>query len=200
MVRWTASGLSFIRERCLGSPAVGDFAWMVAVTGVLNLKGVVLAGLKQAQKLVLASGDDGGIDQQFRIMTPEGDFLIAMTLSGDPGERGIQLQLISALMAWKRASVFTVAGQLTDPDAVFSSGATHQDQIAAISAIERDPIRFGNPEWLALDVIAEETLALLAHGEAALKAVDLANLEVCFGSQGRFPALRLGDGIQFCRP
>jgi hypothetical protein len=129
-------------------------------------------------------------------MSPEGDFLIPMTLADDPGERRSQLQQVSAFMARKRAWVFTVAGQLRNPDAVFCCGATHLDQIAAASTIELHPVRFGNPEWLAPEEIADELLALLLASETALNAGDLADLDVYFGPQGRFPALRLGDGRQ----
>ncbi len=169
------------------------------MAGVLNLKGIVLAGLLQAQKLVLASDHEASIDPQFRIMTPEGDFLISMKLSDDPRELGHQLQQVSRFMAWRRAWVFTVAGKLMNPDALFCFGATHLDQIGAISTIERYPIRFGNPEWLEPKEIAGEILALLPRAGMALKAGDLADLDVCFGPDGKFPALRLGDGGQWPR-
>jgi hypothetical protein len=172
---------------------------MAIMAGVLNLKGIALAGLLQAQKLILASDQEVSIDPKFRIMTPEGDFLISITLANDPCERGHQLQQISRFMAWKRAWVFTVAGQLMNPDAVFCFGATHLDQIGTISTIERSPVRFGNPEWLEPKEIAGEILALLPRGEAALKAADLADLDIFFGPEGKFPALRLGDGGQWPR-
>jgi hypothetical protein len=166
------------------------------MAGVLNLKGVVLAGLMQAQKLVLANDKESGIDRQFRIMTPEGDFLISMPLPDDPCERARRLQQVSRFMASKRMWVFTMAGQLRNPDAVFCFGVVQPDQIAAISTVKRQPVRFGNPEWMEPNEIAGEILALLPGSDMALSAADRADLDVCFGPGGRYPALRLGDGGQ----
>jgi hypothetical protein len=168
--------------------------WMVNVAEVINLKGIVLAGLMQAQKLILASEDEAGINPQFRIMTPEGDFLIPMTPTDDPGARKRQLRQISAFLAWKKARVFTVAGQLINPETVFCLGATHVGQITAISKIERRPIRFRNPSWPAPEEFAGEILGLLPPSEGALNHQDLVDLHVYFGPEGRIPALRLGDG------
>jgi hypothetical protein len=164
------------------------------MAGLLNLKGIVLAGLLQAQKLVRFIDDPGGIDPQFHIMTPKGDFWIAMTLSEEPPERMIQLQLVSKFMACKTALAFTLAGELTNPDAVYCFGASHNEQIAAVSAIDRDPIRFGSPEWLPAEQVGEEILALLPRGKIMASAADLTELDAYFGPAGKFPALRLGNG------
>jgi hypothetical protein len=160
----------------------------------LNLKGIVLAGLMHAQNLIRLIGDGRGIDLQFRIMTLDGDFLISMALSEDADERRRQLQHVSMFMAWKAAVVFTVAVELIDPDAVYCFGATHSDQIAAISLIERNPIRFNSPEWLAPDDVADEIAALLPNGEIKLDVAGIADLDAYFGTHGKFPAVRLGDG------
>jgi hypothetical protein len=169
-------------------------AWVVIVAAAFNLKGIVLAGLKQAQNLVRSIDGPRAIDPQFRIMTQDGDFLISMTLADEPNERMRQLRHVSMFMAQKMALVFTVAVELHDPDAVYCFGAACGSQAAAISGIERDPIRFGDPEWLAPDGVADEIAALLPHGELTLDAAGLAELEACFGARGKFPAVRLGDG------
>jgi hypothetical protein len=148
----------------------------------------------QAQNRILLTGDPSGIDPQFRIMSPDGDFLISMSLADDPVERTHQLRQISMFMAWKTAVVFTVARELIDPDAVYCCGATRDERFAVISAIERNPIRFSNPEWLAPDNVADEIAALLPHGEVTLDAAGIAALDAYFGARGRFPAVRLGDG------
>jgi hypothetical protein len=164
------------------------------MTGILNLKGIVLAGLMQAQSLIRLIDDPAGIDPQFRIMTQEGDFLISMALADDADERMRQLQRVSMFMALKMAVVFTVAGELIDPDAVYCCGASHNEQIAVISTIERDPIRFSGPEWLAPDHVTDEIAALLQEGEVTLDGADIAELDAFFGAHGKFPAVRLGDG------
>ncbi len=161
--------------------------------GLLSIKGIVLAGLKQAQSLICAEGRGGGIDPLFRIMTPEGDYRLSMPIADDTREHAHQTQLLSKFMAVKGAQVFTVAGQLTDPDAVYCFGASHERQAAAFATIERAPFRFGSVEWLDPEEIADEILTLLPRGKMALDAPSLAELDAYFGAHGKFPAVRLGD-------
>ena len=125
-------------------------------------------------------------------MTPEGDYLLSMPIADDPAEHAHQTQLLSRFMASKAAQVFTVAGQLADPDAVYCFGASHERQAAAIAAIERGPLRFGGVQWLDPEEIDAEILALLPRGEAAPGAAGLAELDAYFGARGKFPAVRLG--------
>ena len=161
----------------------------------LSLKGIVLAALMQAQKLICAAGDEGGIDPHFRIMTPEGDYMVSMPIAEDAREHLHQTQLLSKFMASKAVHVFTLAGQLADPDAVYCFGASHERQAAAVAIIEGgEPVRFGAVEWLAPDEIAEEILALFPQGEVTLDAAAAAELDAYFGASGKFPALRLGGG------
>jgi hypothetical protein len=172
---------------------------VVIVAEVCNLKGIVLAGLRQAQKLIVTVDRGTGIDLQLRIMTPDGDFLISMTLAEDMRERERQLQQVSKFMAWKKAWVFTMAGALRNPDAVYCFGATHQHQIAVVSAIMRSHTGFGIPQWLTPEQIGEEIPALLPPGEAALDAADLALFDAYFGPLGKFPALHLQNGGRWHR-
>jgi hypothetical protein len=164
------------------------------MTAAFNLKGIVLAGLMQAQNLIRLTQGPASIDPQFRVMTPDGDFLISMALASDQDERALQLHHVSKFMTWKLARVFTVACELIDPDAIYCCGVTHSGRIAAISAIERDPLRFGNPEWLIPHDAADEIAALLPHDQVTLDAADVAELDAYFGARGKFPAVRLGDG------
>jgi len=69
-------------------------------------------------------------------------------------------------MAWKMASVFTVAGELIEPYAVYCFGATREDQIAAISIIERDPLRFSSPEWLDREQVADALQGSFLHADS----------------------------------
>jgi hypothetical protein len=52
-------------------------------------------------------------------------------LADDPLVRRSDLRQVSKFMAWKKAQVFTVAGELTNPDAVYCFGATPADRIAS---------------------------------------------------------------------
>jgi hypothetical protein len=161
---------------------------------LLSIKGIVLAGLMQAQKLILAGGGLGGIDPLFRIMTPEGDYLVSMPIAEDPAEHRHQLQLLSMFMALKHTHVFTVAGQLVDPEAVYCFGASEERQAAVMAPMERGPARFGSVEWLQPDQIEEEILNLLPPGTQAPPGSVLPELDAYFGPHGKFPAIRLGGG------
>lgn len=164
--------------------------------GQLSLKGIVLAALMQAQKLISAAPGQGGIDPQFRIMTSEGDYLVTMPIASDEDEHRRQTQLLSKFMAAKGAQVFTVAGQMDDPEAAYCFGASHERQAAAFTLIERgDPLRFGAVEWLTPEEISGEILALLPHGREVPDAATAAQIEAYFGERGKFPAARLGDGF-----
>jgi hypothetical protein len=164
------------------------------MSALLSLKGIVLAGLMQAQKLILAGGEEGGIDPLFRIMTPEGDYLVSMPIAEDAGEHRHQLGVLSAFMARKHAQVFTVAAQMADPEAVYCFAASGERQAGAMAVIERGPLRFGAVEWLQPDEIDEEILGLLPQDSEMPNERASAELEAYFGPGGKFPAMRLGDG------
>jgi hypothetical protein len=159
---------------------------------LLHLKGIVLAGLRQAQKLIALGGDER-IDLQFRIMTPEGDFWIPVALAADPDEAATQWKQISKFMVWKKASVFTLACELADPGAVYCFGAMHSGKAAALSAADRDPLHFGAPEWLDPEEVSEEIFALLPPPGAVLDAADIVELDAYFGANGLCPAMPLGQ-------
>jgi hypothetical protein len=161
---------------------------------LLSLKGIVLAGLMQAQKLILAAEEVGCIDPLFRIMTPDGDYLVSMPIAEDAREHRHQLGLLSAFMARKHALVFTVAAQMAAPEAVYCFAASGERQAGAMAAIERGPLRFGAVEWLPPEEIDEEILGLLPPDTGMPDEGAAAELEAYFGPGGRFPAMRLGDG------
>lgn len=88
--------------------------------GRLGPEDVVLADLERAQRLIAKIGDE--IDPQFRIASPDGDYWIGITLSGEPQERAAQLKLVSRFMAWKSCPAFTQAAEIAEPDAVVCVG------------------------------------------------------------------------------
>jgi hypothetical protein len=100
----------------------------------------VHADLLRAQRLKLRIQDE--IDPQFRIASPEGDWWIGMTLDADLAKRKRQMQLVSRFMAWKLPPAFTLASEITSPDAVYCIGVSHGECHAALSRILRNPIRF----------------------------------------------------------
>ncbi|MGO8952054.1 MAG: hypothetical protein ACLQF2_01765 [Rhodomicrobium sp.] len=157
-----------------------------------SLKELVIADLERAQSLIRKVKDE--IDPQFRIATPEGDYWIAMTLSADPAERVRELRKVSLFMAWKLSPGFTLASELIEPDAVHCFGATHKEQLAAISLIERNPLRFAKLQWLSPEQIGDEIRELLPKGAITLDAGMIDELKEYFGPQGKFPAVHIETG------
>ena len=99
----------------------------------------MLADLCGAQRLIVRIQDE--IDPQFRIASPEGDWWIGMTLDDDVGEREKQMRLVSRFMRWKLSPAFTLASEIASPDAVYCIGVSHHECHAAMSRVQRDPIR-----------------------------------------------------------
>jgi hypothetical protein len=157
-----------------------------------NFREIVLADLLRAQRLILKIQDE--IDPQFRIASPEGDWWIGMTLSGDVREREKQMRLVSRFMRWKLSPAFTLASEIVSPDAVYCVGVSHHECYAAMSRIRRKPIRFGDIEWLTRAQVGDEYVSLLPRGEATLNAREIAELEEWFGPEGKFPAVKINNG------
>ena len=157
-----------------------------------NFREIVLADLLRAQRLLLKIQDE--IDPQFRIASPEGDLWIGMTLDDDVGERKKQMQLVSRFMRWKLSPAFTLASEIVSPDAVYCIGVSHHECHAAMSRIRRNPLAFGEIEWLTRSQIGDEYISLLPRGKAALNAREIAELEEWFGPEGKFPAVKINDG------
>jgi hypothetical protein len=152
---------------------------------------MVLADLLRAQRLILRIQDE--IDPQFRIVSPEGDWWIGMTLSKNADEREKQFGLVSRFMRWKLSPAFTLAGELLTPDAVYCVGVSQHECHGAISRIRRNPIRFNDIEWFTPSQIGDEYPSLLPRGAATLDAREIIELEGWFGPSGKFPAMKIGN-------
>jgi hypothetical protein len=155
-----------------------------------TFKEIVLADLLRAQRLKLRIDDE--IDPKFRIASPEGDYWIGMTLDADLVKRERQMRLVSRFMAWKLSPAFTLASEIVSPDAVYCIGVSHRECHAALSRMTRDPVHFGEIEWLTRAQIGDEYVGLLPRGKATLDARDIAELDEWFGPEGKFPALKIG--------
>ena len=126
-----------------------------------TFKELVPSDLLRRQRLVRLIDDEGGIDPQFRIATPEGDIGIAMTLAPDARERLDQMHVLKMFMAWKMALGFIMTTELHEPDAILAAGVNRKETLAVMSTISRKPLRFGEPEWLSPDAVSDEVLQLL---------------------------------------
>jgi hypothetical protein len=116
-----------------------------------------------------------------------------MTLSPDLRERDKQMRLVSRFMQWKLSPAFTLASELSEPDAVYCIGVSHHECVAVMSLIARKPITFGPEQWLTRQQIGDDIPSMLPKGAAALNASAIAELEEWFGPNGRFPAVRISD-------
>ena len=77
---------------------------------------------------------------------------------------------------------------------VYCFGATHKEQLAAISLIERNPLRFAKLQWLSPEQIGGEIRNLLPKGAITLDAGMIDELKEYFGPQGKFPAVHIESG------
>ena len=162
-----------------------------------NLRELVEADLRRAARLVIKVQDE--IDPQIRIATPEGDYWIAVTLPSDPNGRRVILRNLSLFLAWKQALGFTFASELYEPDSVFCAGIFPKERHACLARIRREPKpwtakNFGNVEWLPESSIDPALVALLPSGVREMTARDLDTLDNWFGSNGKFPAVKIVTG------
>jgi hypothetical protein len=162
-----------------------------------NFREVVEADLRRAARLIVKIQDE--IDPQFRIATPEGDYSLAATLPPDVYGRKVILRNLSLFMAWKQSLGFTLASELTEPDAVYCMGITTKERYACLAGVRREPKpwaanSFGKIEWLSEGSIAPMLLDLLPRGARDITARDVATLEKWFGAKGKFPAVKIETG------
>jgi hypothetical protein len=160
---------------------------------VRGFKNVVISDLFRGQRLVLRIRDEGGIDPQFRITTPEGDLAIAMMLSPNMRERDDQMQMLKLFMAWKSALAFVITAELQNLDALLSVGVNHKETLAVTCEICRDPLGFGQATWLAPDFVGNEVLSLLPRGAMSINKSQLDEINRFFGPTGLFPAVNIGE-------
>ncbi len=158
-----------------------------------NLREMLQADLRRAQALI-GKVHSGPIDPQFRIVTPEVDFLIAITLTENAKQRTKRLAMVSDFMAWKLSCGFTLASRMHKPDCVLAVGLLHDDFEAMISLIERKPLRFSAPKRVLRESIDPIILGLRPRGSRVITAVKERELAQWFGASGKFPAVRLEAG------
>jgi hypothetical protein len=156
-----------------------------------NFREIVLADLLRAQRLILRIQDE--IDPQFRIASPEGDWWIGMTLDPNLEKREQQMRLVSRFMQWKLSPAFTMASEIKVPDAVYCVGVSNHECHGVMSLILRNPIRFAPEQWLTRAQIGDEVPSMLAKGSMTPDARAVAELEEWFGSNGKFPAWKIGN-------
>lgn len=150
---------------------------------------LVLADLRRACRIMRKIDDE--IDPQFRVVTPEGDWGLVVTLPPPTGERVRYLSLVSDYMASKLAVGFTLAAELHAPSAMSCVGVARGETLLVIAPIVRKPLRFAQPVWLGAELVDDQIKGLLPRGARELSSERLEELRRWFGENGRFPALSI---------
>ncbi len=142
-------------------------------------------------KGIVSDGDE--VVPRFRIMGPEGQFVILMELPDDAKERDRRMRLIAGFMTWKMAQGFVLSAETQTPDAITSLAVTRSGCGGFMHRIKRGRvISFGEAEGLGPQDVGDDLLALLPKRESTITAEQVRELERTFGPHGEMPAKRLG--------
>ena len=128
---------------------------------------------------------------RFRVTTPDGEYRILMPLPDDMAKRERGMRLMSAFMAWKQASAFILASELKVPDAIVAFAACRDGHAAVMRLIRREPLSFGDDQWLEENQIGPEVVALLPSGSVSIDHETKADLKRLFGEGGEYLAHKL---------
>ena len=164
----------------------------------MSLRDLMLADLESGLAIVR---DGHELIPAWRILTPDGDFLILTRFDPDhPDQRERMLALVPRFMAWKLATAFVLTAETwlgpqrtrSGEEAVLTIGVSRQQRLGVMRRIRRTPaIAFAPAEWLAADAIDEHYFRLLPVGQTAVTAEEAAMLADVFGEDGELPAQRL---------
>ena len=128
---------------------------------------------------------------RFRVTTPDGEYRILMPLPDDMVIRERGMRLMSAFMAWKPARAFILASELKEPDAIVAFAACRDGHAAVMRLIRREPLSFGDDQWLEESQIGSEVVALLPSGSVSTDHETEADLKRLFGESGEYQAHKL---------
>jgi hypothetical protein len=156
----------------------------------MTLFDVLIAELEVSKGIV---SDGSEVVPRFRIMTPEGQFLIFAELPDEAKERDRRMRLIASFMTWKMAVGFVLSAETSTPDAISSLAVTRDGAGGFMHRIKRGRIiTFGDAEELGVQNVGDDLLALLPKRESAISREQMRELEREFGPDGEMPAQRLG--------
>jgi hypothetical protein len=133
----------------------------------------------------------------WRIMTPEGGFVIFTRFDTDkPEQRDHAIALISRFMVWKMATCFVLTvepwlGAEVD-DALLVVGVSHHERLAVVQRIKRgEDVSFSQPMWLAPHHVDDRYFRMLPRGQTEITAEEATALARVFGKDGELPAERV---------
>ncbi len=152
--------------------------------------GSILAEEMELSERIVRSGHQ--IVPRFRVLTPEGDFLILVPLPDEPIERERRMRLVAAFMALKLARAFVLSSELRTFDAVCSFWVSTDKKVGLLHRFTRGPsVSFGKDEWLDDADAGNDVLSLLPQRETELSEAMVRELERVFGEGGEFEAIRM---------
>ena len=165
------------------------------------MRTLLLEELARSEKIVR---DGVEVVPRFRIVTPEGEFVVMIQMKDDLADRQERLDLMAAFMAWKYASgfIFSVetwlgpSGALQDAgkrqgEAILSFGVSRDERCGAMRTLQRNPLRFSAPTWLGPEHIEPGLLAMLPARETTIDPPTLKLLRKAFGPSGWLDAVKL---------
>jgi hypothetical protein len=123
-----------------------------------DLRRKIVEEFAVSQRIIRAGNE---LVPRFRISAPDGDHVALVQLPDDPAGRLKQLDVIKGFMIWKAATAFVLSSELFEPDALMVVKVTRGDVIAALQPIRRDPIRFGELQWMDRASVGDEIIDLL---------------------------------------
>jgi hypothetical protein len=164
----------------------------------MSLRELMLEELAGGLRIVR---DGHGIVPAWRIITPEGQFVILTRFDPDqPDQRERMLTLVPRFMAWKRATSFVLTAETwlgpertrSGEEAVVAIGVSHRERLGVMRRLRRTPGPvFMPPEWLRPEFLDETYFRLLPSGASEVTTEEAEMLAVIFGEDGELPARRL---------
>jgi hypothetical protein len=161
----------------------------------MSLREMMLADLARGLAIV-RNGHE--VVPSWRILTPEGDFLILTRFDPDkPEQRERMLTLVPRFMAWKMATAFVLTAETwlgpertcSGEEAVLTIGVSRAERLGVIRRIRRTPgLVFIPSEWLRAESLDENYFRLLPAGQSAVTAEEVAMLAAMFGEDGELRA------------
>jgi hypothetical protein len=161
----------------------------------MSLRNLMLEDLERGLAIFRAGHE---IVPSWRILSPEGDFVIVTPFDPDkPDQREQMLALVPRLMAWKLATAFVLTTESwlgpertrSGEEAVLTIGVSRHERLGVIRRVRKTPgVAFAPPEWLPADALDENYFRLLPYGQSIVTTEEATMLAAVFGEDGELPA------------
>ena len=141
----------------------------------MDLRSHILIQLATSERIV-RDGDE--VVPRFTIVTPEGPHIVVAQLPDGEKEHAEQLFVVRAFMIWKAASCFTFANKLIEPNAISVISVTRSGVSGTLSRIQKNPLKFSEPEWFGRENVSDEVINLLPPMTLTLSNEGIASLKL----------------------